>query len=70
MFDYKLLYSCLNANRIAREVSWRGYAKLAGMSSSTFTRIKEGSSVRTDTLYRILEFAGVKFEDFTRRGKR
>ena len=70
MFSYETLYQKLDACRQEKKLSWRGLSGSIQMAPSTFTRIKQGKTIRTDSLDKVLEFLGMKFEDFTKRGKR
>jgi DNA-binding Xre family transcriptional regulator len=64
MFYYARLYKALDDSRQEDKLSWRKLGEEMGISASTFTRMKDRRSVRTQTLSTILSYLGRPFEDF------
>lgn len=71
-FSYTKLFEALDQKRQTEDNSFRDLAGFVGTCPATFTRIKQGHSVRTDTLAKLLSYLGKTFEDFSssRRQKR
>lgn len=65
-FDREKFYAAINAERIARSLGWSELAEEAGVSLSTLTRMKS-SGITIDTLVALLDWSGLKMEDYCDR---
>ena len=65
-FDSKALYTALNAQRDARNLSWRELAKEIGVSVATITRTQEGGRMEVDGMLAMVNWLGVPVETFVR----
>jgi transcriptional regulator with XRE-family HTH domain len=65
-FDNEAFYAALNATRLSRQLNWKEVAEQARISASTLTRIGQGKRPDVDGLAALLEWSGLKAEDFIR----
>jgi transcriptional regulator with XRE-family HTH domain len=68
-FDNEAFYAALNATRLSRQSTWKDVAEEAGISASTLTRIGQGKRPDVDGLAALLQWSGLKAEDFIRDGE-
>lgn len=64
-FDTAGFYSALDVARERRSLSWRQFAREAGVSPSTLTRVGQGRRPDADSLVRLCSFAGLDPLSFT-----
>jgi transcriptional regulator with XRE-family HTH domain len=62
--DVAALYAALDAQRRAREISWRQVAKEAGVSPSTITRMKDSNRPDVDGFAALVGWLGIPAEEF------
>jgi transcriptional regulator with XRE-family HTH domain len=62
--DVSALYSALDAERRARDISWRQLAKEVGVSPSTLTRLANGHRPDVDAFAALVHWLGVPAERF------
>jgi transcriptional regulator with XRE-family HTH domain len=65
-FDSKALYAALDAQREARNLSWREAATEIGVSTSTITRTQNGGRMEVDGMLAMVAWLGVPVETFVR----
>jgi len=63
-FDSEAFYEALNSHRIARGLTWKQVAAEAGLSASTLTRMAQGKRPDVDGLAALLQWSGLKAEEF------
>lgn len=63
-FDNDAFYAALNATRLSRQSTWKDVAEKAKISASTLTRIGQGKRPDVDGLAALLQWSGLKAEDF------
>ena len=66
-FDAAAFYAALNAEREARRRNWRQVAEQAGVNQSTLTRLARGKRPDVDTLAALVDWAGLKADDYVVR---
>ena len=62
------LYAALDAEREARDLSWRQLAHDVGVSPSTLSRMGQGSGPAADAFAALVDWLGVPAEEFIDRG--
>ena len=62
--DTDALYAALNAQRAARELSWRQLAKEVGVSPSTMTRLANGQRPDVDAFATLVRWLGQPADTF------
>ena len=67
-FDADAFYSALDAERQARQLSWRKVAGESGVSASTLTRIAQGRRPDVDSLAALSAWSGLTVDLFVRGG--
>ncbi len=68
-FHNEAFYAALNATRLGRQLTWKDVAKEADVSASTLTRIGQGKRPDVDGFAALLNWSGLKAEDFIRDGE-
>jgi transcriptional regulator with XRE-family HTH domain len=66
-FDASAFFSALDAERQVRRMTWKQVADEAGISQSTFTRLAQGRRPDVDSLAVLVDWAGLKADDFVVR---
>lgn len=66
-FDASAFFSALDAERQARRMTWKQVADEAGISQSTLTRLAQGRRPDVDSLAVLVDWAGLKADDFVVR---
>ena len=62
--DVQGLYAALDAERQAREISWRTLAKEAGVQPSTLSRMANGHAPHVDAFAALTSWLGTRAEDY------
>jgi transcriptional regulator with XRE-family HTH domain len=65
-FNSKGLYDALNAQRLARNLTWREVADQIGISVTTITRVKSGGRMEVNGMLAMVEWLRVPVETFVR----
>lgn len=65
-FDAEAFYDALDAERQARNLTWKEVAAQSGMSASTLTRMAQGRRPDVDSLAALLTWSGLSANDFIR----
>jgi transcriptional regulator with XRE-family HTH domain len=65
-FNAKAFFASIDAQRLARGLSWRKVAEQAQVSASTLTRMSQGHRLDVDTLAALCAWSGLKADDFMR----
>lgn len=65
-FDPKALHAALDAERRARETTWKQIAQETGVSTSTIARSQHGGRMEVDGVLALVGWLGVPVETFTR----
>ena len=63
-FDAEAFYSALDAQRIAKRLTWKQIAKESGVNASTLTRMAQGKRPDADGLAALLRWSGLNIDDF------
>jgi transcriptional regulator with XRE-family HTH domain len=66
-FDAPTFFGALDAERQARRMTWKQVAAEAGISQSTLTRLAQGRRPDVDSLAALVDWAGLKADDFVVR---
>lgn len=66
-FDAPAFFSALDAERQVRRITWKQLATEAGISQSTLTRLAQGRRPDVDSLAVLVDWAGLKADDFVMR---
>lgn len=66
-FDAGAFFSALDAERQARGLLWKDVAAQAKVSQSTLTRLAQGKRPDVDSLAALVDWAGLKVDDFVVR---
>jgi hypothetical protein len=66
-FAAPAFFSALDAERQARRMTWKQVAGEAGISQSTLTRLAQGRRPDVDSLAILVDWAGLKADDFVVR---
>lgn len=66
-FDARGFFAALNAERDARNLLWKHVAKQANVSQSTLTRLAQGKRPDVDSLAALVDWAGLRADDFVVR---
>ena len=64
-FDAATLYAALDAERVARGLTWRDVALATGVSASTLTRTRLGGRMEVDGMLAMVRWLGRTVESFT-----
>ncbi|MGC4084481.1 MAG: helix-turn-helix transcriptional regulator [Vicinamibacterales bacterium] len=65
-FDARALHAALDAQRDARDLTWRDVASQTGVSVATLTGTKRGGRLEVDGALAMVRWLGVTIEHFTR----
>ena len=65
-FDGDALYGALDAERQARDLTWKQVAAESGVSASTLTRMAQGRRPDLDSLAALSAWSGLRADDFVR----
>ena len=65
-FDGDALYGALDAERRARNLTWKQVAAESGVSASTLTRMAQGRRPDLDSLAALSAWSGLRTDDFIR----
>jgi Trp operon repressor len=65
-FDSRALYQALEAQRLARGLSWREVSEQIGVSVATITRTHNGARMEVDGMLAMVTWLGVPVERFVR----
>ncbi len=68
-FDGAGFYAALDAQRQAKELTWKEVAAQAGISASTLTRMSNGRRPDVDGLACLLVWSGLDANDFLKKGR-
>ena len=69
-FDAKALYEALDAQRVARGLSWKQVAEETGVSVATLTRTRLGGRLEVDGTLAMVAWLDRTIESFTRETRR
>ena len=69
-FDAKALYEALDAQRVARGLSWKQVAEETGVSVATLTRTRLGGRLEVDGTLAMVTWLDRTIESFTRETRR
>lgn len=65
-FDTAAFYAALDAQRLARRITWKQVAAEAKVSASTLTRMAQGRRPDVDRLAALCAWSGLKADDYIR----
>ncbi|WP_419921959.1 helix-turn-helix domain-containing protein [Candidatus Poriferisodalis sp.] len=65
-FDSDAFYEALDAERLARRLTWKQVAGESGVSASTLTRMAQGRRPDVDGLAALAAWSGLSADDFVR----
>lgn len=65
-FDASAFFSALDAQRIAKRLTWKQVAAESGVSASSLTRMAQGKRPDVDSLAALVAWAGLNADDFIR----
>jgi len=65
-FDAAALFDALDAQRVARGLSWEQVAKEIGVSAGTIKRTRDGGRMEVDGMLAMVGWLGVPVERFVR----
>lgn len=65
-FDAEAFYDALDAERQAKNLTWKQVAAQSGVSASTLTRMAQGRRPDVDSLAALLTWSGLSANDFIR----
>lgn len=63
-FDNEKFYAALDAQRVARGLTWKQVADQSGVSASTLTRMAQGKRPDVDGLAALLTWGGLQADSF------
>lgn len=63
-FDVAALHSALDAQRIARDMTWKDVSAESGVSASTLTRLSQGKRPDVDSLTSLTHWLGLSADRF------
>lgn len=66
-FDVVAFFTALDEARTDRGLTWRAAAAESGVGPSTLTRLSQGRRPDVDSLARLVDWAGLRADDFLRR---
>lgn len=64
--DFEAFCAALDAHRLSRAMTWKQVAAESGVSASTLSRMSQGRRPDVDGWVALLEWSGLKREDFMR----
>ena len=65
-FDNGAFYEALDAERQARQLTWKQVASESGVSASTLTRMAQGRRPDVDGLAALAAWSGLRADDYVR----
>jgi transcriptional regulator with XRE-family HTH domain len=65
-FDAAALHRALDAQRLARGLTWKQVAAETGVSSATLGRMRQGGRLEVDGVLAMVRWLGRTVESFTR----
>lgn len=71
-FDFNAFYTALDAQREAKNMSWRDVANETGVNASTLTRLGQGKSPDVENFLALIDWLGIDaktFWDMKEQGK-
>ena len=68
-FDFDAFLSAVDAERMARDMSWRQVAQATGISPSSLTRMAQGKRLDVDGLVAMASWAGLSLEQYYKTEK-
>jgi transcriptional regulator with XRE-family HTH domain len=69
-FDAITLYQAMDAQRLARGMTWTQVAAAIGVSVATITRMQNGGRMEVDGMLNMVAWLGVPIETFVRETSR
>ena len=66
-FEAAAFFAAVNAEREARGINWRQVAEQARVDQSILTRLAQGKRPTVDTLAALVDWAGLKADDYVVR---
>ncbi len=66
-FNEAAFFTALDEARRERHLTWRQVASQSGVGASTLTRLSQGKRPDVDSLARLVDWAGLRADDFLRR---
>ena len=66
--DFEAFCAALDSHRLAKGLNWKQVAAESGVSASTLSRMAQGRRPDVDGWVALLEWSGLKREDFMRPG--
>jgi transcriptional regulator with XRE-family HTH domain len=63
-FDVSALHAALDAERIARRLTWKDVSAESGISASTLTRLSQGKRPDVDSLAALTQWLGLPADRF------
>ena len=69
-FDPSALFAALDAQRIARGLTWNDVARDIGVSSATLKRTQHGGRMEVDGMLAMVDWLGVPVDRFVRDTER
>lgn len=70
LFDVAALHAALDAERVARDLTWKDVADQSGISASTLTRLSQGRRPDVDSLTALTSWLGMPADRFMARKSR
>jgi transcriptional regulator with XRE-family HTH domain len=64
LFDVSALHGALDAERIARGMTWKDVSAQSGVSASTLTRLSQGRRPDVDSLSNLVGWLGISADRF------
>lgn len=65
-FDARALWTAIDEQRRARELTWAQVAREVGVAASTLTRLREGGRLEVDGMIAMVSWLDVPVERFVR----
>jgi len=65
-FDAQALFQQLDAQRVARGLSWADIGREIGVASATMTRLRKGGRMEVDGMLAMVSWLGLSVESFVR----
>jgi transcriptional regulator with XRE-family HTH domain len=65
-FDGQAFYAAIDAQRLARKLTWKRVADEAGVPASTLTRMSQGRRPDVDSFAALCTWSGLHADDFFR----
>ena len=68
-FDNQAFFAALDAQRVAKRLTWKQVAEESGVSASTLTRMAQGKRPDVDGLAALTRWSGLKLDRFIGRAE-